>query len=197
MSVDIIIRDKPKTNAWAWFNIALRPRKPEGSLGRTAKDGHFDFHSAPELWFVQGFQCCKATLRTLDKSEFRSCVIHARGLRCPPVACYPQRYFHGFINSPPPPPPPALPRRCAANETLSNSTVAVYKDSQILFLNFPSQYWEHTEFEQDVPWRLTGRRKTHRQGRNNNDVRRPRKGVCGSPIQSGDSRPVAVQRVPS
>ena len=23
------------TNAEAWFNIALRPRKPEGSLGRT------------------------------------------------------------------------------------------------------------------------------------------------------------------
>ena len=29
-----------ETNAEAWFNIALRPRKPEGSLGRTAQDGH-------------------------------------------------------------------------------------------------------------------------------------------------------------
>ena len=28
--------------AEAWFNIALRPRKPEGSLGRTAQDGHLD-----------------------------------------------------------------------------------------------------------------------------------------------------------
>ena len=28
------------TNAEAWFSIALRPRKPEGSLGRTAQDGH-------------------------------------------------------------------------------------------------------------------------------------------------------------
>ena len=37
------------TNAEAWFNIALRPRKPEGSLGRTAQDGHLDFHTAPEL----------------------------------------------------------------------------------------------------------------------------------------------------
>ena len=36
------------TNAEAWFNIALRPRKPEGSLGRTAQDGHLDSHTAPE-----------------------------------------------------------------------------------------------------------------------------------------------------
>ena len=37
------------TSAEAWFNIALRPRKPEGSLGRTAQDGHLDSHTAPEL----------------------------------------------------------------------------------------------------------------------------------------------------
>ena len=37
------------TNAEAWFNIALRPRKPVGSLGRTAQDGHLDSHTAPEL----------------------------------------------------------------------------------------------------------------------------------------------------
>ena len=37
------------TNAEAWFNIALRPRKPEGPLGRTAQDGHLDSHTAPEL----------------------------------------------------------------------------------------------------------------------------------------------------
>ena len=37
------------TNAKAWFSIALRPRKPEGSLGRTAQDGHLDSHTAPEL----------------------------------------------------------------------------------------------------------------------------------------------------
>ena len=30
-------------------NIALRPRKPEGSLGRTAQDGHLASHTAPEL----------------------------------------------------------------------------------------------------------------------------------------------------
>ena len=38
-----------ETNAEAWFNIALRPRKPEGSLGRTAQDGNLDSHTAPEL----------------------------------------------------------------------------------------------------------------------------------------------------
>ena len=37
------------TNAEAWFNIALRPRKPEGSLGRTAQDDHLDSHTALEL----------------------------------------------------------------------------------------------------------------------------------------------------
>ena len=37
------------TNAEAQFNKSLRPRKPEGSLGRTAQDGHLDSHTAPEL----------------------------------------------------------------------------------------------------------------------------------------------------
>ena len=37
------------TNAEARFNIALRPRKPECSLGRTAQDGHLHSHTAPEL----------------------------------------------------------------------------------------------------------------------------------------------------
>ena len=36
------------TNAEAWFNKSLRPRKPEGSLGWTAQDGHLDSHTAPE-----------------------------------------------------------------------------------------------------------------------------------------------------
>ena len=40
------------TNAEARFNIALRPRKPEGSLGQPAQDGHLDSHTAPELWFT-------------------------------------------------------------------------------------------------------------------------------------------------
>ena len=37
------------TNAEAPFNKSLRPRKPEGSLGRTAQDVHLDSHTAPEL----------------------------------------------------------------------------------------------------------------------------------------------------
>ena len=38
------------TNAQAWFNVALRPQKPQGSLGRGAQDGHLDSHTVPELW---------------------------------------------------------------------------------------------------------------------------------------------------
>ena len=45
MSVDIL-----GTSAEARFNNSLRPRKPEGSLGRTAQDVHLDSHTAPELW---------------------------------------------------------------------------------------------------------------------------------------------------
>ena len=37
------------TNAEACFNVALRPRKPEVSLGWTAQDGQLDSHTAPEL----------------------------------------------------------------------------------------------------------------------------------------------------
>ena len=39
------------TNAEARFSKSLRPRKPEGSLGRTDQDVHLDSHTAPELWF--------------------------------------------------------------------------------------------------------------------------------------------------
>ena len=35
-------------------NKSLRPRIPEGSLGRTAQDVHLDSHTAPELWVVGG-----------------------------------------------------------------------------------------------------------------------------------------------
>ena len=38
------------TNAEARFNNSLRPRKPEGSSGRTAQDVHLASHTAPELW---------------------------------------------------------------------------------------------------------------------------------------------------
>ena len=43
------------TNAEARLNKLLRPRKPEGSLGRTAQDVHLDSHTAPEL-------CCPANV---------------------------------------------------------------------------------------------------------------------------------------
>ena len=55
MSVDIL--GQSETNAEAWFNIALRPRKPEGSLGRTAQDGHLDSHTAPEHWEFEFAPC--------------------------------------------------------------------------------------------------------------------------------------------
>ena len=48
MSVDILGTSWDQCEAW--FNIAWRPRKPEGSLGRTAQDVHLDSHTAPELW---------------------------------------------------------------------------------------------------------------------------------------------------
>ena len=47
MSVDILGTSWDQCEAW--FSIALRPRKPQGSLGRTAQDGHLDSHTAPEL----------------------------------------------------------------------------------------------------------------------------------------------------
>ena len=37
------------TSAEARFNKSLRPRKPEGSLGRTAQHVLLDSHTAPEL----------------------------------------------------------------------------------------------------------------------------------------------------
>ena len=42
------------TNAEARFNNSLRPRKPEGSLGRTAQDVHLDSHTAPERTWEAG-----------------------------------------------------------------------------------------------------------------------------------------------
>ena len=59
------------TNAEARFNNSLRPRKPEGSLGWTAQDGHVDSHTAPEL--------CSSSLNTVlflnvcDVKEMQVC----------------------------------------------------------------------------------------------------------------------------
>ena len=46
------------TNAEARFNNSLRPRKPEGSLGRTAQDVHLDSHTAPDLCQLDMLSCC-------------------------------------------------------------------------------------------------------------------------------------------
>ena len=51
------------TNAEARFNNSLRPRKPEGSLGRTAQDVHLDSHTAPEPWTLPAQ---RTSFNTLD-----------------------------------------------------------------------------------------------------------------------------------
>ena len=73
MSSDVSshIRDKAETNAEAWFNIALRPWKPEGSLGLTAQDSLLDSHTAPANAFYNpfiytaGMQGCRNALSQL------------------------------------------------------------------------------------------------------------------------------------
>ena len=71
------------TNAEAWFNIALRPQKPEGSLGRTAQDGHLDSHTAPELCRRCGGDSVTLGIVSLLQHTMRS--------RSPPVCL--QRQF--------------------------------------------------------------------------------------------------------
>ena len=62
------IRDKLRPVPKHGSIIALRPRKPEGSLGRTAQDGHLDSHTAPELWlFKLLYQWLYRTLQTPQK----------------------------------------------------------------------------------------------------------------------------------
>ena len=58
------------TNAEARCNKSLRPRKPEGSLGRTAQDVHLDSHTAPEL--------CGETVFGMDL--YRSMVLGATSI---------------------------------------------------------------------------------------------------------------------
>ena len=58
------------TNAEVRFNNSLRPRKPEGSLGRTAQDGHLDFHTAPELRIIA---CSSTSFQSLWAMSAYSC----------------------------------------------------------------------------------------------------------------------------
>ena len=53
------------TNAGARCNKSLRPRKPEGSLGRTAQDVHLDSHTAPELWIAYSVRIVVITVYRL------------------------------------------------------------------------------------------------------------------------------------
>ena len=88
------------TNAEAWFNKSLRPRKPEGSLGRTAQDVHLDSHTAPELcsklmwaWYLYVHMEARQALtgvhndviilsrsKVLTRNEYLQTILH-------PVAC--------------------------------------------------------------------------------------------------------------
>jgi len=67
------------TNAEARFSNSLRPRKPEGSLGRTAQDVHLDSHTAPEL----SISCVDINLyipqKTLDYCVFIHGAKHVLG----------------------------------------------------------------------------------------------------------------------
>ena len=58
------------TNAEARFNKSLRPRKPEGSLGRTAQDVHLDSHTAPELYALHP-QAWTYIYRSMPESSYR------------------------------------------------------------------------------------------------------------------------------
>ena len=68
------------TNAEARFNNSLRPRKPKGSLGRTAQDGHLDSHTAPELCalFVDRVSLSSAILRSRADSLRSHVILHER-----------------------------------------------------------------------------------------------------------------------
>ena len=67
------------TSAKALFSIALRPRKPEGSLGRRAQDGHLDSHTAPELWTVYIYI---VSLDVTPNIPFRSDALCQRPVSC-------------------------------------------------------------------------------------------------------------------
>ena len=63
------------TNAEARCNKSLRPRKPEGSLGRTAQDVHLDSHTAPELC-TETFRSFCFCLMSSDAKPGRHCLLY-------------------------------------------------------------------------------------------------------------------------
>ena len=57
------------TKAEARFNNSLRPRKPEGSLGQTAQNGHVDSHTTPELCVLAS--ASRADITVMADWEFK------------------------------------------------------------------------------------------------------------------------------
>ena len=96
------------TNAEARCNKSLRPRKPEGSLGRTAQDVHLDSHTAPEL--CQCYRELNSDIHYQTSPLHRCPVLHhsdekpdpSMGVSCPRLeeeaswpSC-PQRTWHVY-----------------------------------------------------------------------------------------------------
>ena len=75
------------SNACAWFNVALRPQKPKGSLGRGAQDDHLDLSQTPTHWAFN------KNNKSVISSESRSSV------QQPPSCSFPLHLMsHNFQN---------------------------------------------------------------------------------------------------
>ena len=82
------------TNAEARFNKSLRPRKPEGSLGRTAQDVLLDSHAAPELCVdpIDGFpfitRPCSEDRRSLSLFTLRLSFLFKKVVVCADIVLW-------------------------------------------------------------------------------------------------------------
>ena len=65
------------TNAKAWFNNSLRPRKPEGSLARTAQDVHL---TLTQLLNYERKNIQTETITSKEQKKAQVCVVHFQGL---------------------------------------------------------------------------------------------------------------------
>ena len=66
--------------------LLLRPRKPEGWLGRTAQDVHLDTHTAPKLW--KFFHCLENFDHSCNDSSFESLPSIALGRQRPDLKAF-------------------------------------------------------------------------------------------------------------